>query len=139
MSDISVRAGKTYVNENQSWIAGGGLKALQDADSITLARSAFDFAGTFTDNVLPSGLVLGKITDVGATENMYGPYDDAATDGTEVAVGFLAVSVPFDPNSTGNVTAALYWHGEVVEANLPAASGLDAAAKTDLAAKFRII
>src|SRR3954468_9302311 len=113
MSDISIRTGKTYVNEDQRWIGAGGIRALSDADSITLARSLFDFVSNFPNKVLPSGVVLGKVTSAGATLNMYGPYDDAATDGRQVAVGFLAVSVPIDANSTGNMVGPLYWKGEV--------------------------
>lgn len=132
MSDISVRTGRSFLNENQSWVAPGGKSGLRDMDSITLARSAFDLVTNFPNGFIPSGVVLGKITAGGATENMYGPYDDAATDGRQVAVGHLGVSVKVPTGSTGNVAAALYWRGEVVEANLPAHHGLDTAAKTDL-------
>lgn len=65
----------------------------------------------------------------------------AASDGTEVCAGFLAVSVPMDPaaSATADEPAALYWRGEVVESLLPTGHGLDAAAKADLAAKFRFV
>jgi hypothetical protein len=64
-----------------------------------------------------------------------------ASDGSEIAVGFLAVPVAYDRNSasTADLPAPLYWHGEVVESFLPAHHGLDAAAKADLAAKFRFV
>lgn len=135
MSDISVRTGSELLNEDQTWIGPGGISALRDNRSITLDRSAFDLAATFTDGYIPSGVFLGKITASG----LYAPYAPAALDGTETSVGALAVSVAADANSTGDISAALYWHGEVVEANLPANHGLDAAGKTDLAAKFAFI
>lgn len=233
----------TYLpSEDQRWIAPGGIDALRDADSITLDRSAFDLVTAFPNGVIPSGVVLGKITATG----LYGPYGaspsevqtltrtstggtvtfsfdgspvsatvpataagftaaavqaaleglstinpgdvvvtgaaggpltvtfggryvgqnvpalvvdntsatggtvtvatltaggGSASDGTEVAVGFLAVSVaaPVGAPSTADIAAALLWHGEVVESMLPAGNGLDAAAKADLAAKFRFV
>lgn len=131
--DIAVRDGKTFLNENQTWI--GKTDALRDADSITLDRSAFDLAVTFADGFIPSGVALGRITATG----LYGPYDDTAVDGTEVAAGFLVASIAYDRNSSADLGAALMWHGEVIEANLPTDHGLDAAGKVDLAAKFRFV
>jgi hypothetical protein len=134
MSDISVRAGKTYLNENQRWIGPGGISALPDARSITLNRALFDLVTAFPNGFIPSGIVLAKVTATG----LYGPYSDAATDGRTTALGFLAVTVEASTPG-GNISAALYWHGEVVEAFLPAGHGLDAAGRTDLAAKFALI
>jgi hypothetical protein len=89
----------------------------------------------FTNGRVPSGVVLGKITASGR----YGPYDDAETDGREVAVGHLFTTTQLnrpelgdDPAVFRNVGGALLWHGEVVEAKLPTDHGLDANAKTDL-------
>ncbi len=137
MSTIATWTTHTYVrNEDQRWIASGGLTAARDNDSITLDRSAFS-AVTFPNGLLPSGITLGKITATG----LYAPYLNTASDGTEVAVGFLFATVAFDPlaPATAEIAAALYWHGEVVESFLPTGHGLDAAGKTDLAAKFRFI
>lgn len=131
--DISVRTKGTILNENQSWI--GKSSALEDADSITLDRALFNLVATFPNGFIPSGVVLGRVTASG----LYGPYSDAAVDGRTVAVGFLLASVPYDRDSTANIVAALMWHGEIVEANLPLNHGLDAAARTDLAAKFRFV
>lgn len=149
MTDISVRTGRTLLNENQTWIGPGGISALQDNRSITLARATFAGATALTtafpNGFIPSGVCLARITASG----LYVRYDptfdtDAATagvqsDGRNFALGFLAVSVALDPNSTADISAALYWHGEVVEANLPAGHGLTAAGRTDLAAKFAFI
>lgn len=138
MSTIGVRTSHTYLpSEDQRWIAAGGLRAFQDNDTITLDRSAFDLVTDFPNGFIPSGVVLAKITASG----LYGPYDDAGAGGLEVAVGFLAVTVaaPTEAAATQDIAAALYWHGEVVESMLPTNHGLDAAAKTDLAAKFRFV
>lgn len=133
--DISVRAGQTYLNENQSWI--GKTLALRDADSITLDRSAFDLTTAFPNGFIPSGVVLARITATG----LYGPYADAGAGGLADAAGFLVAAVAMDRDSlaTSDVGAALMWHGEVIIANLPANSGLTAAAQADLAAKFRFV
>lgn len=127
----------TFLNEDQRWIAPGGLNALKDADSIVLDRSGFDLVTAFPNGFIPSGVCLGQITATG----LYVPYLDAAADGTNVAKGFLAVSVVMYPNqaATADELAALYWKGEVDESYLPTGHGLDAAGKVDLAAKFRFI
>lgn len=134
---IQPRTKKTYLSSDQSWIAPGGINALDDADSIVLDRSAFDLAGDFPNGYVPSGVCLAKITATG----LYGPYDNALSNGQEVAAGFLVADVEMDAKlaSTVDEQAALYWHGEVDESNLPANHGLDAAGKTDLAAKFRFV
>ncbi len=143
MTDIRVRPGRTFLNEDQRWIGPGGITAMRDARSITLDRAAFNLTATFPNGFIPSGVTLGRITATG----LYGPYNDAidvdpATagqqgNGQEVAVGFLMVTVT--TTGGGNISAALYWHGEVVESFLPAGHGLDAAGRTDLAAKFAFI
>lgn len=133
--DISVRASRSYVNEDLSWI--GKTEALKDADSITLDKSLFDLADYGDDNVIPSGVCIAKVTAGGK----YGPYDDALANGQEVAAGFLVSSIPVDPNSAAgaDLPGALMWHGEVDESELPTGHGLDAAGKVDLAAKFRFV
>jgi hypothetical protein len=62
----------------------------------------------------------------------------AVSDGREVAVGFLAWPVKYDRNSTGDMSAALLWRGEVIVSKLPTNHGLDAAAQAALS-KFRFI
>lgn len=58
---------------------------------------------------------------------------DIASDGREVAAGHLFEDEKVNAGST-KAGVALFRHGGVIEANLPANSGLDDAAKTDLAA-----
>lgn len=114
-------------SENQKWL--GSAHGTSEADSITLdgALADTDFPG----GSIPSGVVLAKVTATGR----YAKYNDALSNGREVALGhlFTTVDLKASGRTTGaDVTAALFWHGEVVEANLPSGHGLDAAGKVDL-------
>lgn len=114
-------------SEDHKWL--GSAHGTKEADSITLDADAF--LATWPSGIVPSGVVLGRVTATG----LYRPYSNAAVDGTEVARGHLFTTTDLGGTTAGavdKVGAALYWHGEVVEANLPASHGLDAAAKTDL-------
>ncbi len=64
-----------------------------------------------------------------ATTTAGGP---SAGTGVGVAKGLIFAGVPYDRDSTGDLTAALFWSGEVVESFLPTAHGIDAAAKAAL-------
>lgn len=113
--------------ENQSWL--GSAHGTNEADSITLDGDAF--LAAFPTGVIPSGVVLGKVTATG----LYAPYNNALATGVEVARGHLFTTIDLGGTTAatvGNTAAALYWHGEVVEANLPVGHGLDAPAKVDL-------
>lgn len=113
--------------ENHEWLASA--HGTDICDSITLDGDTFLTA--FPTGIIPSGVVLGKITASGK----YAPYDDAAADGTQTALGHLFTTVDLGGTTAatvGDVPAALFWHGEVVEAKLPTGHGLDAAGKTDL-------
>lgn len=75
---------------------------------------------------LEAGTVLGEITATG----LYGAYDNGASDGREVAKGFLLETVNL---KDGNAITGMLIHGSVIEARV---SGLDANGKTDLAGAF---
>jgi hypothetical protein len=126
--DLTVRE-ETFEVENRTWLASE--HGFEVGPSITLDISAFTEADHYPDGHLPSGVVLGKISASG----FYGPYDDAATDGREVAAGLLKTSTSVR-NSSNDLGGALLVHGFVVEDNLPIASGtpgsIDAAGKSDL-------
>lgn len=111
--------------EDQSWL--GSAHGTQEADSITLYGPAF--IGTFADGVVPSGVVVAEYT-AGANTGLYGPYDDAGADGLDAAAGHLFTTT--DIGEGVNTSAALYWHGEVVESKLPTGHGLTASAKAGL-------
>jgi hypothetical protein len=66
----------------------GSAKGLQTTDPVTLDVSTWSSA-FYPQGRLPSGLYLGKITSGGK----YGKYDDAASDGRQTCVGFLATPV----------------------------------------------
>lgn len=113
--------------EDQRWL--GSAHGTTECDSITLDGDTF--LTTFPTGIVPSGVVLGKVTSTG----LYVQYDDASVLGPEVARGHLFTTVDLGGTTAGTVdkvAAALYWHGEVVEAKLPTGHGLNAAAKADL-------
>lgn len=122
--DLSVRD-QVYGGENRAWL--GTQHGTQSNRSITLDVAAFTAETHFPDGVIPSGILLAKITASG----LYGPYDATATDGRATPAGHLFDSVPVKAGAT-RLGAPLYWHGAVVESRLPAGAGVDAAAKTAL-------
>jgi hypothetical protein len=125
---------KTLVGSDQRWI--GSELGTRSNRSATVDLSLFNFASTFTDKLIPSGVVLGKVTATGK----YGPYSDAAGNGLEVARGHLftdvdvmeAIEAAGSTTLSGSVLVPLFIHGIVIEASLPTNHGLDTAAKTDL-------
>jgi hypothetical protein len=133
--DISLQPTETWVAENRSWL--GSRDGTEVTQSITLATSTFTEGTHYPDGYVKSGTLLGEITAVGATQGMYGPYDNAASDGRETAVGFLFSSVKMRASGP-NVGAAIHWRGVIRAAKLPTNHGLDANARTELAAKFWI-
>lgn len=130
--DLKIRSENFNLNEDRSWL--GARLGTDVCRSITLNLALFTEATHFPDGIIESGMTLGKVTASG----LYGPYDDAAADGTEVMAGhlFSSVEVPAD-NAAGKAAGALYWMGIVKEARLPANHGLDAADKADVAAHIR--
>ncbi len=127
--DISVQPTETWIAEDRSWLASrDGTDVTQ---SITLDTSTFTKATHYPNGYVRSGTVLGRITATG----LYGPYSNAASDGREVAAGFLYTSTVMVEGGA-NVGAPLHWRGAIKESRLPTNHGLDSNAKTDLAAKW---
>lgn len=127
--DLSVET-TTYSGEDQSWL--GSAHGTNNAWSATLDASLF--VGTFTDGVVPSGVVLGRLN---ASPGKLVPYTDAATHGagSDTAVGHLLTTTDLGGTTAGtakDVAVAVIDHGRVIEANLPTGHGLTAAAKADL-------
>ncbi|MCW5319635.1 head decoration protein [Verminephrobacter aporrectodeae subsp. tuberculatae] len=81
-------------------------------------------------DALPSGQVLGIKTDTGE----YAPYSNAATDGTEVAVGVLYAPLP--ANTSARAGVAIVRLAEVSTARL---TGIDAAGTADLKVRHIIV
>lgn len=112
-----------YTTEDRRWLA---YFPPEDTFGATLDGDAF--TTTFADGVVPSGVVLGRITASG----LFAPYAPAATDGTETAVGHLLNTLTGVEAGTRTSTG-VYYVGRVYRDLLPASSGIDAAAETDLA------
>lgn len=123
---------------DKSWI--GTRMGLDTMRSITLDISAFD-AEHVQNGYLPSGILLGIIT----ATSKYGPYNDAALDGSQVCRGHLFEEVKVvDKTTDPDPGAALFWTGVVKESKLPQFTGtgnlkgeVDAAARVDGAGWIR--
>ncbi|MEU0492569.1 head decoration protein [Nocardiopsis sp. NPDC006139] len=114
--DLSLKV-EGYADDDATWL--GSSHGTSSGRSATLDLTAFTEATHYPDGYLPSGLPLGRIMASG----LYGPYDAAATDGTEVLAGFLLTACTATPRdgATTTVVGALLDHGRVKVANLPVA------------------
>ena len=129
--DIAVRSYGPWSPENFSWL--GSAHGADSTQTVTLVKSLFAAKSYYTGNqAIPGGVALGKITSVGATQDMYGPYDDAASDGRQVMVGHLFVT----KSITGSglyIGAPILLHGMVRLSKLPTGHGVDANGQADVA------
>lgn len=127
MTDIGVYS-TSYQVEDRSWMLSQWGQEPGQNPSITLDVSAFTANTHYPNGYFPSGLALGKITATG----LYGPYNDAASDGTQTCAGFLhsSVKVPNPADTTKDVGAALVKAGFIRLSRLPIA--LDANGQADL-------
>ncbi|MFJ9740821.1 head decoration protein [Streptomyces sp. NPDC101166] len=114
-----------FGQDDQSWLASA--HGTDNARTITLDTSAFTSGTHYPNGYFPSGLALGVITATGK----YAPYNNAASDGTEVLAGFLLTAVDAPSVNTIDPQGALLWHGAVLAAKLPIA--VDSAGKADVA------
>lgn len=128
MANIAVRNTGVFTVEDRSYVYAD--PGVYTRATITLDISKFVAGTHYPNGYIKSGTVLGKVTATGK----YGPYDNTASDGREVAAGLLWDSVT--PTSTEEA-APLWFTGFVKESKLPAAHGLDSAAKVDLNAWFK--
>jgi hypothetical protein len=123
MTDITVFSLPEQV-ENLSWDLTpphGGFD-----QNGTLDITKFTQAQHFPNGYIPSGTVLGIVTASG----LLGPYLDAASDGTQTAVGILKASVTvvqINGAVKAKVGCAYRVHGMVSAAKLPFTSGTAAA------------
>ncbi|MFE0039434.1 head decoration protein [Streptomyces sp. NPDC059015] len=117
-----------FGQDDQSWLASA--HGTDTARTITLDTSTFTSGTHYPNGYFPSGLPLGKITASGK----YGPYNNAASDGTEVLAGFLFTAVAAPSVDTIDPQGALLWHGAVLDAKLPVA--VDANGKADVAGRI---
>jgi len=112
-----------YGTTDRRWLRD--VHGLDDTLGVTLDGSLFP-AARFPDGVVPSGVVLGQVT----ATRLWGPYDNAATDGRQTARGHLAAHRIVAAGV--RVQAAVMDHGAVIRNYLPANAGLDAAAEAEL-------
>ena len=122
---------EAFTQDDQRWL--GSAHGTDAARSITLDTSQFTAGTHYPNGYFPSGLPLGKITASGK----YGPYNDAASDGTQTLVGFLLCAVDAPTDNTVDPQGALFEHGRVIESFLPVA--IDAAGRTDVAGKIILV
>lgn len=136
MSGINLKVTtESFVTDSKAWMKS--QYGFNTARPCTISLAAFGVNERIND-MIPSGTVLGKITASG----LYGPYDNAAATGVEVAAGLLLNGVRFtrDADETGTMTAsgaAFVWQGIVSESKLPVFPSstkgeIDATGKTDL-------
>ncbi len=128
---------ETFQQDDQSWL--GSEHGTSSARSITLDTSMFTAGTHYPNGYFPSGLPVGVITGTGqgGVVGLYGPYNDAATDGRQTLVGFLLCAVDAPSATTVDVQGALLDHGRIVEAKLPIA--IDSAGKTDVAGRIQFV
>ncbi len=99
------------------------------------------FGGQYTGTDVPAmtasgaGLTGGTSPAVGVGTTTAG--GGTGVGGASVAEGFLFNSTPMSSTGATRLGAPFHWRGVIRVGRLPANSGLDAAARRDLAAKFR--
>lgn len=131
--DIGVQSTQ-YQVEDRSWLLSELGTTPGENPTVVLDVTKFTAGTHFPNGYIPSGTALGKVTASG----LYGPYLDAASDGTQTAVEILYASVRVvrqDGSTPAKVAGAGVHRGEVDPAKLPFQSGagaLDANGKADL-------
>ncbi len=121
---------ESFSQDKRDWLAGA--HGTDIVPSVTLDVTKFTSGTHYPDGYIKSGIPLGKVTVGGK----YGPYDNAASDGREVCVGFLYTGVEVVTRRGATLTSAvgsMLVHCAVKESKLPVA--VDAAGKTDLGAR----
>lgn len=129
-TDISMQT-TSYQVANRQWL----LAEPDYKPNVTLSIAAFTSGTHYPNGFIPSGTVIGKITASG----LFGPYNDAASDGTQTAYGITYGDVrAVRQNGTAATkvgTGAVVYDAAVSAGKLPFQSGtgsIDAAGKVDL-------
>lgn len=120
--DLKVRS-KAWSGRSLQWLKSA--KGTDTMVTVTLDLDTFDFANTFTDKVIPAGVVLGKIT----ATNKYGPYSDAGTNEKQrVTITGSPTGGTFTLTYDGQTTAAIAYNASAatVQTALLALSNIDA-------------
>lgn len=111
--DVTVTRGTPAGNVTIFTVTFAGQWLGQNVPQLTSTESLTGGSGTLTHGTTTAG-------------------GGGASNGSEIARGHLFASVAYDRASTGDIAAALFWSGEVVEEFLPTGHGLDAAAREHL-------
>ena len=131
MTDIAVTS-VSYQPSDRPWLlfeAKGELGPVSTTDG-TINFALFTSGTHYPNGYIPSGTVVGKVT----TGGRIGPYDNAASDGRQTAVGFLYNDVRVPTDTATKVQVAIVDSFAVVsQSRLPTNHGLDSAGITDLA------
>jgi len=121
---------ESFGQGNQSWL--GSQHGTDMLRPCTLDTSTFTAGTHYPAGYFPSGTSLGRITATG----LYGPYDNAASDGREVYAGQLMGDVKAPAVNTVDPSGSLFEHGRVIVANLPIPASIDAGARADAAGRI---
>lgn len=128
--DLTLRS-ISFSQDRRDWL--GSQHGTDAPRSISLDVSKFTSGTHYPDGYLKSGIPLGKITASG----LYGPYDDAASDGRQTCVGLLFTGVEV-VNRRGQVSSkvggSMLLHGFIVTSKLPVT--LDANGLADIASRI---
>lgn len=130
-TDISLQT-TTYQVADRRWLLSP--HGTDYTPGVTLDVSKFTAGTHYPNGYIPSGTVVGRVTATGKV----GPYDDAASDGRQTAVGILFADCRVtrsNGTTATNVGTGVLVHGIVSVAKLPFQSGtgsIDANGKADL-------
>lgn len=93
---------------------------------VTIDATTVGVVDSLGNKPMKAGTIVGKITSGGK----YAAYDNALSNGREVAAGILTESINL---KDGDVITGILMHGSVLEARI---SGLDSGARADLAGRI---
>ncbi|MFF1417640.1 head decoration protein [Streptomyces sp. NPDC058280] len=127
--DLSLKT-ESFTQDRRDWL--GSAHGTDAPVSASLDVTKFTAGTHYPDGYIKSGVPLGKITATG----LYGPYDDAASDGRQTLVGFLFTAQDVNGRRVAStkVVGSMLIHCFIREAKLPVA--VDAAGKTDVAGRI---
>lgn len=112
--DLGIKTEVFSASEDQRWL--GSAHGTNECESITLDADAF--LADFTEGFVPSGVSVGLVAATG----LYVPAADA-----DVASKRYVLFTTKAIEAGANVSAAGFWHGQIIEANLPVGHGFLAA------------
>ncbi|MEO3974367.1 head decoration protein [Streptomyces sp. CAU 1734] len=126
--DLSLKV-ESFTQDRRDWL--GSAHGTDAPVSVSLDVSKFTAGTHYPDGYIKSGIPLGKVT----ATSLYGPYDDAASDGRQTCVGFLFTAQDVNARrvTSTKVVGSMLLHCFIREAKLPVT--IDAAGKTDLGAR----